>query len=419
MSVEIDDLVAWASSRGVRTRTRGECRQHPAMMDRVAVLEELAPLDDAPAINFGRWQEAIPGAVVYPTTEADLVAVVCELAARSLRYTTRGRGHCSGDLGLARPDQILIDVSKLSVTSPLSAAPDSVSISAGATLEDLVDALAAIDRRPLGLTTNLAQSVGGTIAVGGFTESSHLHGLFADSMTKTRLVTTEGDLVEVEPGDPRFDNIPGSAGEHGIVTAVAMRSAKGRLRIAARMMRWRTFEDFLPDALRIAQLRLYGYFRPRLVARAEEIEAFVGNYVSDTTDADTGPSFLHASSVSPTEFFDLEMALRTAMHAPKPFACPAVELVFPIPSEELKAIEFARSSLTTLGAHLPRGIALALARGGSRFRHAPLPPTTWALMIAVRPELPPRDAVALVPVLRQVVSRTLEGSAAVRYRVSI
>lgn len=388
-------------------------RRRPDEQDRIAVLEDLAALDEDPSINFGRWQESIPGAVIAASTEAQLAHLVAELVARGVPYRCRGAGHCSGSLGLAGESEVLLDLRHLAI-EPLAHAPDVFSIPASATLETLVDQLAARGRRPVGLPTNLAQTIGGTISVGGFTESCHLYGLFADAVVAARMITLDGQLVDVAPGDTHFDSIPGAAGENGIVTAVALRSLPGRMQLVARRLYWRTLEEMLDDAIRIARLRLYGYFRPRLVSGEYEVEAVAGNFA---TTVDSAVPFLHRAAISELEPFDLENAQKLATRTPKPFASPALELVFPVPDDRDAAFAFAREAHRRFRPFLPLGIALALAPAQQRYPHLPLPRNGWGLMIAVRPQLAPREAVHMVTELRDVGARMR--SAALTYRVSI
>jgi hypothetical protein len=421
----IGELVAWARSRGIAAELGGELVVRRAESDRLAVLDDFEALTLAsPTIDFGRWQERVPAAVVRPRSEPELIAVLAELGARGLGHVVRGRGHGSGGSALAHARDVVIDAASVELVAPLAAGVGEVAIAAGASLDALVEVLARVGRRPLGLPTNLAQTVGGTLAVGGFTESTHVHGLFAEAATRLRIVTAEG-AREVEPGEAWFDVTLGGDGEAGAITAAVLRSAPGAMHVDARMLQWRSLEEFLPDAIRIAELRLFGYLRPRVVRDLPgvEVEAMVGDYVDPEAAPARGDgalAFLRGGvAAGPITRIDLAAELRAATAAPKHFACPALELVFPYPDEQDRIVAFVRDVGAWLAPHLPRGIALAIARGGSRFPRLPLPAAGWGVMVAVRPELAPRAAIELLPRLRAAGRRALDGSRGLRYRVSI
>lgn len=87
------------------------------------------------------------------------------------------------------PGGVILD--RRGLNQILAVAPDrgEITVEAGALWQDVVDALAPSGQRPLVLTDNLLTTVGGTLAVGGFGDSSYLEGLQIDHVARPSLIT--------------------------------------------------------------------------------------------------------------------------------------------------------------------------------------------------------------------------------------
>ena len=145
---------------------------------------------------------------------------------------------------------------------------EEITVEGGMTWRALLEHLAVQGRRPLGLTSCFDATVAGTVAVGGFCDTTHLYGLLTAAVRSLQLVTPDGTLHQVYPGDPLCSTIRWLAADSWV------RSRRSRLRtlrrpigLTIRSVTWPSLADLLRDSLVIAQLGLYEFLRSRLFFR--------------------------------------------------------------------------------------------------------------------------------------------------------
>jgi cytokinin dehydrogenase len=133
-----------------------------------------ANLRAAAAEDFGHIIRKHPLAVLKPSSSADIAGVMQWAANRGLKVAARGQGHSTYGRPLA-DGGIVIDMGTIRTIGDVQ--PDRITVDAGATWADVLDAALAHGRTPPVLTNYLALSIGGTIAVGGIGGSSSRHGM--------------------------------------------------------------------------------------------------------------------------------------------------------------------------------------------------------------------------------------------------
>src|SRR5262249_55024972 len=141
--------------------------------------------------------------VVAPNNLKQLISAVRFFREQRIPYKTRGAGHSSGGQVLTDRGAIL-DLSLL--TGIVKDDPDAeqITVETGTWWLEIAQKLHPENRRPIVLTDNFRTSVGGTLAVGGFGDTTHLYGLQIHSATSLSVVTADGEIHETHPGDESF-----------------------------------------------------------------------------------------------------------------------------------------------------------------------------------------------------------------------
>ncbi len=166
-----------------------------------------------------RW----PCCVYRPDSEREVVRAVRDSRARSLALCIRGGGH-GGGYSCVRDGAAVVDMRSLG-TVKVDPRRGIAHIGGGARNEQVEAACAGTVWTPL---TGSCPGVGyaGLILGGGSTFFSRRLGLACDSLVGARLVTPQGDLLEVSEGSNReifWALRGGGAGNFGAVTQLTVR----------------------------------------------------------------------------------------------------------------------------------------------------------------------------------------------------
>jgi FAD/FMN-containing dehydrogenase len=359
-----------------------------------------------PSIDYGRVVRRVPRAVARPRDQAQLVALVRRLGEGDLPWVVRGAGHSSGGQSLVEGG-VVVDLGGLARIVDDDPAGETVTCEAGAFWLALVEQLRPQGRRPRALTANLRSSVGGTLAVGGFGDASHLDGLQIDHVRRLVLVTPDGVRRELGPADPLFRYTLAGRGQLGVMTEVTLATVTRPMVLAARQLRWGSLGEYLRDAAVIATYGLYDFLRARIALPGGGISAWVGRSQEDLAP-EPGLALLRPSFVSPQERLDLhELLTRPPTEAWRK-ACPALEIVLPLP-EGVTAWQTLAPLIADAGIpeRQPLGHAVMVVRGDRRLPLAPLPGGTSSLMIALRPEMASGEVAAFLPPLEAIGQRAI------------
>lgn len=397
----IDRMAGWASAHQVR-HARG------------SAIRATHDFRSDPRVDFGRVLSREPGLVLYPSTIDELAACVAELAACAIPFTTRGAGHSSGGQVLIEGGAVL-DIRALSRIVRDDAAAQTITVEAGAWWLSVYEHLAQAGRRPTVLTGNTRTTIAGSIAMGGFGDSSHARGMQADQVLALTVITLDGARHVVGPGDPLFDYTLCGRGQLAVIADVTLATIAQPRPLAARVLGWYTLKRFLAAAEQIAARGAFAVFRPKLAWRpGQPVSAIVAD-VGPTLDLD-GLEIDDQTEAAPLDL--LAMASEDPYHQWSA-ACPALELVFPYPSGLATWAQVAdRLVLANLHAHLAGGTAVLLTRP-SRLPLAPMPPGERAFAVVVRPEIPVARAPASVPLLADLGRLAIEQGGARLYLMSI
>ncbi|MCE9573764.1 MAG: FAD-binding oxidoreductase [Deltaproteobacteria bacterium] len=396
-----DAIIAWASAHGVRCTTREAWPRGDFRTD--------------PRIDFGRWLERTPGCVLHPTDVDQLAAVMRELAAQGVPFTTRAAAHSAGGQVLSDGGAV-IDLRGLDRIVADDPAAQTITVESGAWWLAVTRHLAPARRRPPVLTDNLRSSIGGTLAVGGFGDATHRHGLQAQQVRAMTVVTVDGTRHIVRPGDALFDHALCGRGQLAVIADATLTTVRRSAILHGRMLHWRSLAAYIDGAIRAMDGGHYDVFRARMAWQPGlPVSAVAGDLDAPITPL----ARIRPDDASPLEQLDLAALAEDDPHARWDFASPALELALPLPdglATWYRLVE--RVAEAGLQRFMPRGSSVMVVKSPVGLPLAPVPPGGLALFGALRLELPPAEAPRVVPILRELGRQAMREGARV-YLMSI
>ncbi|CAO2181271.1 unnamed protein product [Urochloa humidicola] len=208
-----------------------------------SVIEQIRELADATAGRF-RMDDAAtalastdfgtnvsvaaarPAAVFYPSTPADIAALLraSSSSASPFPVSARGRGHSTRGQASA-PGGVVIDMASLGrggASARLAVSPCGSYIDAGGEQlwVDVLHAALTHDRTPRSWTDYLHLTVGGTLSNAGISGQAFRHGPQISNVLELDVITGTGEMVtcsKEENGD-LFEAVLGGLGQFGIIT---------------------------------------------------------------------------------------------------------------------------------------------------------------------------------------------------------
>lgn len=393
-----DALTAWAAEKSVQASFPAEIRGgDPGFMT-------------SPAADFGKYLRKIPLAAVRPKDQEQLATCLRDLSRRGVPVTLRGSGHSSGGQALT-DDGVVVDLRWL--RRVVRDEPDAarVTVEGGLWFEDLQTRLHPAGRWLPVLTMNWRVSVAGSLAVGGFGDRSHLLGLQTRHVHALTVMTVDGERHAVRPGDPLFDWSLAGRGQLGVLVEATLATVHRPTGVAARVVRWASFRDYLEDAVRASLDGRLDIFRGRAFWADGTVHGAIGHACELPSRAPFPALDGFRGRVDPrVEAFDYFARSRRPPDEHWLPATPAVELVLPLDPADLDAgttlLEAVRERVLAAGlaAHVPLGTALMVLPTAGHTPLAPLPDAPFALMVAVRPELEPAAVQRFLPALEELAA---------------
>lgn len=171
--------------------------------------------------DFGGVACRTPRLVVRPNSIAEISAVIRDASTgESVDVLARGCGHSSR--GESLTDGIALDMRGMTTVHEVS--EDRLTVDAGATWREVLDATLPCGRMPPVLTDYLDLTVGGTLSAAGIGGASHIHGTQAANVVELEAVTPEGEIVTCSPihRRPLFDALRSGMGRHGVIAKATL-----------------------------------------------------------------------------------------------------------------------------------------------------------------------------------------------------
>jgi len=392
-----------------RDRLERLCAEHPIALHWP---EYSGSFPENPCVDFGRVLFACPGVVLRPADRQALVACLVTLQQLRIPIKLRALAHSSGGQVLSDGGAV---VDLTGMDRILEVGPDSVRVECGTSWLTLARHLHP-HSRPAVLTDNWRTTVGGTLAVGGFGDTSHRCGLQIQAVDELVVATVDGGLHRVGPGDPLFDHGLGGRGELGVMVEAVVRTIQRGPSLLARVLTWKSVTDWLADGPVLSER--FELVRARLSWSGGGVSAAAGNLVTDASEQGALSDGLRASH-SPLEHLDTFAAGSAPPDARWQLACPALEFVLPLPDGLAALAEIRRRiCASSLAEFLPRGSSIVRVPAAPELPQAPLPPGPHSLMVALRPEVPQPEARSLLPQLHGIGRVVLESGGRI-YPMSI
>ena len=397
----------WAREQGIAFTTPPEPVGR-ATFDaaKAASLADLHAFPDSPCIDFGRFVERRPRFVVRPADRVQLARCLGRFSDRRIPFTTRAAAHSSGGQVLTDGGAVL-DLSGLDRVA--RAGSGRVSAEAGCRWRAVSAVLAATGERPAVLTDNLETTVGGTLAVGGFGETSHAEGLQIDTVEALSIMTLDGRLHAVGPGDPLHAYSLGGRGQLGVIVEASIRTVRSTRTLCSRGGDWDRLADF---AAEMPSVLAEGRFE--CIAAAVRFDAHYpvaaefGNFRDPEGYTDV-PLFrrLRCRTFVPM------MRVRSLDDVPPeafPNCCvPALEASIPL--TDLATWERIGARVIESGLVdrcVGRRARICVLPGRQTLPLAPLPRTPLALFFALRPRMALAEVTRFLPVLKAIGDDVLD-----------
>lgn len=176
----------------------------------------------AASTDFGNITSALPAAVLFPSSPADIAAL---LRAAAGKVSFRGRGHSVMGQALA-PGGVVIDMPSLGLGLGLSGARINVSADGGYVdaggEQQWIDVLRASLRQgvaPRSWTDYLRLTVGGTLSNAGISGQAFRHGPQISNVLELDVITGNGETVTCSKSENAdlFDAALGGLGQFGVI----------------------------------------------------------------------------------------------------------------------------------------------------------------------------------------------------------
>ncbi len=378
-------IEAWARGHGVRVTTAADWPTGDFRAD--------------PRIDFGRFLRRTPGCVLHPADVDQLAATMRQLGREGVPFTTRAAAHSAGGQVLIDGGAV-IDLRGLDRIVADDPGAQTITAESGAWWLDVARHLAPAHRRPTVLTDNLRSSVGGTLAVGGFGDATHRHGLQAQQVRAMTVVTLDGERHAVRPGDPLFDYTLCGRGQLAVIADATLTTVPRSAILHGRMLGWRSLAAYIDGAIRVIDGNHYDVFRGRMLwHRGLPVSVVAGDLDQPITPLER----VRPDEATPLEQLDLAAMAEVDPYPRWDFASPALELVLPLPDGLMTWFRIVeRVAETGLHQYMPRGSSVMVVRPPVGLPLAPVPPGDLALFAAMRLECAPAEAPRLVPILREL-----------------
>ena len=359
-----------------------------------------------PRRDFAGVVRGAPACVLRPADVDTLAATLRMLADEGQPYRLRGAGWSSGGQVVA-DGGVVVELTRLDRV--VGDGDDEITVEGGATWLAVCDRLREHGRRPLVVADNLFMTVGGTLAAGGLGDTSSVHGPTFAQVTRLVLVTPDGAIRRLAPGDRLFHHALGGAGTTGAIAEATLRTMRRPRTLVSRTLAWAKTDEYCAEAAVNSEQRLYEIYQGSLSWNPDGstlVHMLAGNLADAAEPGEPGLWELKPNAITAATVSDRYASLRSA-RTPWNALRPSLQVSVPVAfaGEVLRQLtEFARAE-PLLRAGMPR-VGLLPHRTDARFPVAPQPAAPVALAIVLRPQV--ADAAEAIRLLRVIGTRALE-----------
>jgi FAD/FMN-containing dehydrogenase/ferredoxin len=210
---------------------------------------------DVPRLIRDNLINHAPEAVVQPSTSEAVSRIVVFGALNN--HPLVPRGAASSPFGGAVPANggIVIDMSTMDRVLGIDLKRHEVQVQAGARWADIEHELGKQNIRLISSPSSKFSTVGGWIAGGGIGVGSLGGGPLKDSIPALTLVTPDGHIRRMRPGDLGFDAVFGSEGQIGVVTEATLKVKPIDKEARPHLVTFTTADEAVAFARSIRQLK--------------------------------------------------------------------------------------------------------------------------------------------------------------------
>ena len=201
---------------------------------------------EAASFDFGRVVRKRPKAIARPLSAQNVVKIVAAANLAACPVTIQGACHSQSGQSLS-DDGILLDMTGLDRIGAVDR--DQIRVQGGGRWRDLVYRVYSEGYLPLALTTHLSVTVGGTLSTAGLSETTHLYGTQADSVTELEVVTGDGRRLRCsqESNAALFDCVRCGQGQFGVITEARIQLRKALPRVRTFSLLYDDVSSFMRD----------------------------------------------------------------------------------------------------------------------------------------------------------------------------
>lgn len=367
------------------------------------------PFDLSPSVDYGRTEIRQPALVLRPGDVDALRRILERAAEQGIALTTRGGGHSAG--GQSLTSGVQVDLKRL---AQVALQGDHVRAQGGCRWRHVIQACAPYRLRPAVLIGSQEPTVGGTLSVGGFGDRTPRVGLQIDQVEALTVATLGGELHRVQPGDALFDYVLGGRGQLAVIVEAVYRTCALPDVVDVRPLRFSSLTAFTDVAEPLLEAPLWDGMPAWWDLETNAVHAFVGRagYAGEPSTVDL-PAEGDFEPAGPIERIPVLAALELDDRVGQAFASPCLEVVAGLPDAP-RIMATLRSRAQSLGLlpYLGEGVPLSVFRRNPALPLSPAPKAhDRAIIAALRPEMPSREAQRVLPSLRRLADELMRDGA--------
>lgn len=201
-------------------RLSAEARVLAGSFERGLYRRDLARVPKAVATGMFR---SLPAVVAQPRTEADVCEAMRFAAESGLCVYPRGISSSAFGGAIPTTNGLVLDLSAMAEVLEVDEDAPSARVQPGVRWGELASRLEPLGLAPVTTPSSRFSTVGGWASTGGMGIEGYKHGPFAEALLGGRVVLANGEVLDLEEGDPRLADLVGSEGQLGVFTELRLR----------------------------------------------------------------------------------------------------------------------------------------------------------------------------------------------------
>lgn len=207
----------------LRWRVSGGCGIMVEVFERKIFSRDVARV---PAFLQKLLHRTMPLVVTLPTNQKDVLAIVEFAIEHQVSLFPRGASSWAFGGAVPTTNGIVVDLSSMREVINVDIENSTATVQAGIRWSDLSLKLEKFDLAPMTQPSSRFSTIGGWAQTGGLGIEGYGYGNFHDSITKVKIATPTGKLLQLNRGDDNFGDYIGAEGQLGIITELTFKLRK-------------------------------------------------------------------------------------------------------------------------------------------------------------------------------------------------